>query len=284
MWGVVVMNAELCLKPFGLWNEVIEVNPNDNGISQDLLRFGFREPLNTFYFSRLLKKLNRRRSNMDVVDIGGNIGYFPMIEGMCFDGRITVFEPVMDTFKYLVRNLGFVHNMRLVNCAVGHYTGLARIKVEDKRNWSHMVEDGDGMGHYFGVEDVDMVSLEDALGGMDEVLLRFDVEGFELRILAGEVPECVKWVVFELHPEKIGFDESMMLLGDLEDQGFDMILVLNDLGRWFSLIKRFGMFPVWVHNQFKKCVHPFPDFDELCDLIEVFEDKGVCPHLYLRRV
>ena len=51
------------------------LNPLDEGFSKEFYLYGFREPLNTFAIFN-----NVTKSQPIVLDVGGNLGYFPLVE------------------------------------------------------------------------------------------------------------------------------------------------------------------------------------------------------------
>ena len=54
------------------------LNPNDERLSVDLYAWKFREQINTYMLSKFISE---EKENIDtVLDIGSNIGYFPLME------------------------------------------------------------------------------------------------------------------------------------------------------------------------------------------------------------
>ena len=102
--GALKIKKKLDLKAIGVSHNKREIllNPNDEGLSAQLLAYGFREPINSYLLSQFIKK-----ENFDVViDVGSNIGYFPIVELESGAKKVIVIEPVPETFGFLHKNQG----------------------------------------------------------------------------------------------------------------------------------------------------------------------------------
>lgn len=277
------MIARLRLRSLGLQDVVMDVNPFDAGISCDLVKNGLREPLNSFFISWFCKKYAP-----DVVDIGGNIGYFPLIELASGCSSVTVFEPVMETYSFLVNNLSGYFNVQCFNNAVGGNDFDGRIAVFTKKNLSSLVPSGDWI-HRLGSEfvydqDVKVLSLKSAVdvsmvgsfGGM----LRMDIEGYELDVLR-EIPECISFVNLEFHVPVFGFDKAMKFIDDMDKQGFELVLLTRELDGYVGLFRWFGIKILEFYSKFvSKRIFVNPSRDEL---VKVFSYASECPHLFFVR-
>ena len=73
-------------------NSFLYLNPNDEGISVDLYAWGFREPINTFMLFKFM--LTEKKDLDGVIDIGSNLGYFPLIELASGVRQVIAIEPV----------------------------------------------------------------------------------------------------------------------------------------------------------------------------------------------
>ena len=79
------------------------LNPLDVGFSREFNAYGFREPLNTFaFFCQVAKK------KPVVLDVGGNLGYFALVELQAGAKKVVVVEPVPSTFSFLAKTLGIL--------------------------------------------------------------------------------------------------------------------------------------------------------------------------------
>ena len=93
------VKMRLDLKVIGVSNNKseIQLNPNDEGLSAQLLAYGFREPINCYLLSQFIKK----EKLYVFIDVGSNIGYFPIVELESGAKKVIVIEPAPETFRFL---------------------------------------------------------------------------------------------------------------------------------------------------------------------------------------
>ena len=99
--------VELDFKSLDMVSKVNEhtlfLNPMDEGLSAQLYSWRFREPLNTHFLSKFIVD---EEQNIDaVIDIGSNIGYFPLVEIVSGAPQVIAIEPVPETYLFLKKNL-----------------------------------------------------------------------------------------------------------------------------------------------------------------------------------
>ena len=77
------------------------LNNQDKGISRSLILFGKREEDQKLILNKILK------ANMNVFDIGANIGYYVLIENQILKstGKILAIEPNKENVELLKRNI-----------------------------------------------------------------------------------------------------------------------------------------------------------------------------------
>ncbi len=189
----------------------------------------------------LLGEILRGESGV-VIDGGANVGEATRRMRECFPGAdIHAFEPVEAAFGTLAevsREADAVPH----RCAIGDRDGEVRINV-NRNLWTCSILDANDRGHAFhddwcetvATEAVSVVRLDTwAQGvGIDEVvLLKLDLQGFELRALrgAGELLGNVKAIYSEAQiiPEYEGADTFAELDRYLTDHGF-RLYQLTDL-------------------------------------------------------
>jgi len=100
MFGFEVLN----ISALNLVKHLIHVNSQYKGLSFVLNKLGFREPLNSLFLSRLI-----REHKTYVVDVGGNVGYFPLIGLLSGAEFVEVYEPVTETYDILSKNVQFTN-------------------------------------------------------------------------------------------------------------------------------------------------------------------------------
>ncbi|NVM31839.1 MAG: FkbM family methyltransferase, partial [Candidatus Helarchaeota archaeon] len=110
------------------------INPYDEGISADLYAWGIREPLNTY---TLFKFITEKRRNIDaILDIGSNIGYFPLIELASGAKEVIGVEPVPETYTFLKRNLDRFKNSITLNVAIADKAGKIKMYIPPQLNYA----------------------------------------------------------------------------------------------------------------------------------------------------
>lgn len=118
-------------------------------------------------------------------DIGANIGSYTILaSGVTGSNSISV-EPVRSTFLNLKRNVA-VNDLEalveLCNCGVGAEKGKLYI-TKDFDTVNHIVS-GDEMAGK-GTDEVDIVTMDELFSRKTPILIKMDVEGFEMSVLQG---------------------------------------------------------------------------------------------------
>ena len=133
------VKKRLDLKAIGVSNNKpeIQLNPNDEGLSAQLLAYGFREPINCYLLSQFIKK-----ENFDVIiDVGSNIGYFPIVELESGAKKVIAIEPVPETFKFLHKNIERYPNVNELNVAVSVHNREETLFIPTHKNLSTIIPD-----------------------------------------------------------------------------------------------------------------------------------------------
>ena len=190
------------------------LNLKDKGLSRTLLLFGNRELDHKIILKNVLKK------NMQVLDIGANIGYYTLIERNLIgkNKKIVAVEPIPENVKFLNKNL-FLNNDKstvVLEGAVSNKSGSDYIYLSDHYNL--------GTFHSFGSSQkllnkskikVKIYKLIDICinEGFPD-LIRMDVEGHETKILDNLVKNSKKFkklplICFETHLTKYNKKNSM---------------------------------------------------------------------------
>jgi FkbM family methyltransferase len=155
------------------------------------------------------------------VDVGANVGSYTILASAAVGARVAAFEPVPRTFSSLARNIaanGVEGLVDAANVGVGDVAGDLWF-TSDQGTTNHVV-DGPGPG----AERVPVVRLDDR-GLTGAVVVKIDVEGFELPVLRGgaalfESPE-LRAVLIELNGSGANFGHSDASIAEfLRDRGF----------------------------------------------------------------
>jgi FkbM family methyltransferase len=213
---------------FNVHGHVVTVLPGDHGISRELSVYQMHEPLATQLVKQLLKP------GMNVVDIGGNLGYYALLEAQMVGdaGRVIAIEPVAANFAQLSKNVeanGY-RNILLHNVAIGASNGTAPMYLSKKSNWHslHPVP-WETREITVPVSTLDALLAQHKLPSVD--LIRMDLEGYEVEVIHG-MAETVKnyspRLLVELHPHMIGAEAVVGYLRHLKALGYELDWVLDN--------------------------------------------------------
>jgi FkbM family methyltransferase len=223
---------------FEVHGNVLTVLPGDQGISRELSAYRTHEPLATKLLKQFLKP------GMNVVDIGGNLGYYALLEARAVGnaGRVVAIEPVAANFAQLSKNVkanGY-RNIRLHNVAIGASNGIAAMYIGKKSNW-HSLHPVPWKTRKTTVR----VSTLDAMLGEHNLrsvdLIRMDLEGYEVEVIHGMAETLENYsprLLVELHPHVAGADAILRYLRQLKTLGYNLDWVLDHerdrpLRSWF---------------------------------------------------
>ena len=212
----------------------ILVDPQDEGISEDLFVYRYREEHATRLFHSWL------RPGMTILDAGANIGYYVLVEADAIGpkGRILAIEPAPRNVEILRANVALndlESQVDVSHGAVGDADGKATLHLANRSNLHTMTraETMDEYVDFVGTTDVPLYRIDSFLKqkGVDPRTLdviRMDIEGFELQAFDGmretiAAAERLIWFV-EIHPKLIkqtaGDDAYGRFLEEIEAAGF----------------------------------------------------------------
>ena len=212
-------------EPFQINNYKMYLIPDDPGISKELSIFKSHEPINSKIISNLLQK------EMTCIDIGGNIGYYVLLENQLIGkkGKIIAIEPLLQNFNYLSKNilLNNINNVQVYNFACGNKNDKAKFFINKKSNGCQVLRENTkppnpskGIISEVSVRILDDVIAELNLDRVD--FIRMDVEGYELNILYGLKKILNKFkpiISLELHVRQLGLHgtkDFFQLMKDFE--------------------------------------------------------------------
>jgi len=214
-----------CFKVHG---DAITVLSGDHGISRELSVYQIHEPLTTELVKQFLKP------GMHVVDIGGNLGYYALLEAQMVGdtGRVIAIEPVAANFAQLSKNVAAngYRNVFLENVAIGTTNGSAPMYLSKKSNWHSL--------HPVPWETREVtvrVSTLDSLLARHELpsleLVRMDLEGYEIEVIRGMKSTIKKYrprLLIELHPQVVGAQAMVTFLKQLKGLGYELEWALDN--------------------------------------------------------
>ena len=234
--GLEVIKSYIDLRKVGIEKTIpINLPPFDQGLSKDIMLYHIREPMHTKILYDLINRHNIKR----VIDVGSNIGYFPLIELSAGAESIVAIEPVVDAFQYLHLNLKPCTRCYLLNVAANTDNSPLEIYVPlDKTgrpvlNWASVGRGSSPLNSLANpikknkVRSLPFDNLLETYGGE---LVRMDIEGFEWILFSSlrEIPENVRMVDFEAH--KTSNKQYVRSTLDMFlREGFEKVLIIPDI-------------------------------------------------------
>lgn len=163
-----------------------------NRLGYDLVPFTYR----THALLRQKKIMESNQIDL-VLDVGANIGNYghKLLTKMDFNGTIISFEPMIKEFNILNdRCLGY-QNWSAENVALGDYNGTSSINISENSVSSSLLEilpdhtDSAPSSKCIETEEIQIVTLDKFLTEQriksENILLKLDVQGFEMEVLKG---------------------------------------------------------------------------------------------------
>lgn len=190
------------------------------GISSELFVYGKRELLDTWII------MSEVKGNMNIIDIGGNIGYYPILEASLLDnGKVYTFEPDPRNIEILKENIklnNFSNKIELYPYAVADHDSFKEFYLSQKTNLSSFLKNNKSINS-IPVKCIKLDNFEE-INKID--FIRMDIEGYECVVIAGMInflraQENLKLQI-EVHPSafNIGQFSFPEELKTLEKLGF----------------------------------------------------------------
>ena len=207
-------------KSFIVMGNTIAVFPRDPGISRELALYKVHEPLATKLLMETLKP------GMNAVDIGGNIGYYAMMEARLVgpEGKVIAIEPMPDNSEQLcnnIKNNGY-QNIHIHKMAIGDRDGTALMYISPRSNWHSLHPPPTSKGEMkVPVSTLDSLLVPYNLPSVD--LVRMDLEGYEIVVIEGMRRTLETYgprLLVEIHPYLVGTAAIEKYLRTLEDLGY----------------------------------------------------------------
>jgi FkbM family methyltransferase len=146
------------------------------------------------------------------VDVGANIGSYSILAAMA-GARCVACEPVPETFQHLLTNIrlnGFSSQIDARNVAIGGSNGRLRF-TKDLDTMNHVLAPNESGAK---TTEVDVCRLDDLLANESPVVIKIDVEGYEMEVIRGSESTLshpgLAAVVMELNGSgaRYGYDEQ----------------------------------------------------------------------------
>lgn len=158
------------------------------------------------------------------IDVGANSGSYTILASKVAGSRVLSIEPVPQTFSRLVKNLelnSVLGGVEALNIGLGRKSGILKFSA-NQDTMNHIVAD-----NFEGsTVEVTISTLDELASKLNPILLKIDVEGFELEVLEGaksilEQPHLLA-IIIELNGsgKRYGYSDSDCMK-ILSANGFD---------------------------------------------------------------
>lgn len=223
---------------------LMQLDLNDTGISTDLAVYGTREVNATKAYQSCLVELadkTNAEENVVVVDVGANIGYYalqpPAILGN--QANVIAIEPVPENISSLEKNIAlneYENQITVAQAVVGAEEDTVSMTLTDSSNLHtakpKAIEYYNHKGLAANKITVDerplTAILEDYnIDPVDVDVLRFDVQGYGLKVLQGARSlfnaDSTLLLNIEIHPSFLSDEEVEEIIGILDDKSLQIV-------------------------------------------------------------
>lgn len=121
-----------------------------------------------------------------MLDIGANIGSYTILAGAEVGAKCFAFEPIPETFRCLIDNVninGIYEKVKCYNIGLADKNGILKF-TSNLNTTNHVVFNTSSIKNV-DIIDVPVRKLDTIVSGCDPLLIKIDVEGFELQVLKG---------------------------------------------------------------------------------------------------
>ncbi len=196
-----------------IYNYKMLLDLNDKGISRTLLLFGKRELEHKKMLEDIIKP------GMTVLDIGANIGYYSlmMLKLIGDKGKLIAVEPSPSNIEILKKNL-LLNNFQDVevhNGAISDENSIKKFFLSEMSNLNTLnYTDKKSLNLTGKTIDVKTFTVPEIIDDRDLNLIRMDVEGHEVEVLNGLIPNIgsnnlYPSIIFETHRSRYNNEHSM---------------------------------------------------------------------------
>jgi FkbM family methyltransferase len=222
------------------------IDLKDRGISRTLMLFGERELEHKAMLEQIV------HPGMRIFDIGANIGYYAIMESQLVGptGQVIAIEPSPENVELLKRNLAHnqVNNTFVRAGAVSDSAGERAFHLSTQSNLNTFHNIGSGAVHLSGESIPVMMTTVPALaaefGPPD--LIRMDVEGHEVEVIAGLLDEAEQGtlrptIIFETHLSRYTAEHAFEpVLRRLFSAGYGVTLAASSWERGTEVVEKLG--------------------------------------------
>jgi FkbM family methyltransferase len=261
---------KLDFKKIGISEKFIFYTPKkDLGLSNQLRTFGFREPINSYYYYKFIKK------DDIVLDIGANLGYFTLLSKKA--KKIICIEPLKEILPILKKNINknkIDKKCTVLNFAVGEKEEELLLEVRDELNFSKIVSKESNKTYKIKSQPLKYFCKKYKAN-----MVKMDVEGYEYEILLNNIPKEINKINLEFHTFLLNDKKIKELLKYLKEEGFKISLLVECLPLrlypFYKFLKKIDLLKKVIYV--KKNIDPSKAFEE------ILKGRRKMKHLFLER-
>ena len=138
--------------------------------------------------TQILDFINRYKSKIDLfIDIGANIGLHSMVAANDADTLVLAIEPELNNVQKIIKNkaLNNLNNVQILTIAAGEQIGYNYLNINDGwNNGKHSLVNTFGSNKQLTTT-LPIDSLESIYNQYHKIMVKIDVEGFELQAVNG---------------------------------------------------------------------------------------------------
>ena len=131
--------------------------------------------------------LHLLRKDDVMIDIGANIGSYTILAGAVIGAKTFSFEPIPETFRCLIDNVninGIFNKVKCYNIGIADKNGILKF-TSNLDTTNHVIINDSFIKNIDNIIDVPVRKLDTIISGCNPLLIKIDVEGFELQVLKG---------------------------------------------------------------------------------------------------
>ena len=206
-----ILNKKFITKK--IYNYKMLLDLYDKGISRTLLLFGKRELEHKKMLENIIKP------EMTVLDIGANIGYYSlmMLELMGNKGKLIAVEPSPSNIEILRKNLllNKYNDIEVHNAAISDENSTKKFFLSKMSNLNTLnYTEKKSLNLTGETINVKTLTVPQIMEGRNLDLIRMDVEGHEVEVLNGLIPNIgvnnlYPSIIFETHRSRYNNEHSM---------------------------------------------------------------------------
>ena len=166
------------------------------------------------------------RPDDTVFDLGANVGPYSISAASRTGGKVIAVEPASETFELLNKSASQFPNMTAIHTAISDKPGTAFLSHGGSSENFKLSDNNETQGEKVPLVTIDDIAADHGIESVD--IIKMDVEGHELKALAGAKKIIVNGSPIIFYEVKHGSDLHPELIDAFKDLGYDSYFALPD--------------------------------------------------------